>query len=422
MTSKTIPVKTFLAKPILIISCLIFSIGFIIFAKWCFGNSISTQVSESILAEFAISLAPSDPQTHYSLAVVKERTFLQEDQKGSLDAYLRSLSLSPHDYRLWLAVAKALDRSGQSIEAEFAFKKALQLAPNYAQVTWAYGNYLLRQGNTASAFVEIRKAAESNKSYLQPAVSIAWQFLQGDLAEIRKVFEASPELNSMLAVFLANEKRFEESAEIWNTLNDLEKSTRFIESGNTIFQNMVRAKKLHRAQEIFNGMASVDEEKFAKEQISNGSFEKDVKPSGANVFDWQLGTGIKPQVLFDERQKSEGNRSLVIEFNSSDGHDFRSLSQTVVIQPNKLYELSLSYRSELKTTTTLRWEVVDLEGNVIAETQAIENQSGWAKVSLPFSTPDAAEAVNIRLARVKCPQGICPITGRVWFDDFRLGY
>jgi Flp pilus assembly protein TadD len=422
MALKKIPIKNFPSKIVLVFVCVFLGSVFLIFAKWCFGNSISTQVSENVLAEFAVSLAPADPQTHYSLAVVNESTFLPEGFVRSLGEFQLALSLSPHDYRLWLAFAKALERSGDASGAENALNKALELAPNYAHVHWAYGNFMLRQGKTDEAFAEIRKAAESNNTYLQPAVSAAWQFLGGDLTRIRQFFGTSPELNSMLALFLANEKRFDESVEIWNSLDSADVKTRFKETGNQVFQQMVAAKKYRHAIDIYNSISAESDPGFAKERISNGSFEKDVKPENSNVFEWQLGAGVQPQILFDEIQKSAGNRSLVVVLNSADGRDFRNISQIVVVQPGKKYGFSFAYKSALKTSATFRWEVADSGGKVLSESEAVAQESDWKRVEMSFTAPQDSESITVSLVRAACRDTICPISGKIWFDDFRLSF
>ncbi len=49
------------------------------FVKWCLANSIAAQVQLKEVAELSVALAPNDPQTHYSLAVLNEKTFLSAD-------------------------------------------------------------------------------------------------------------------------------------------------------------------------------------------------------------------------------------------------------------------------------------------------------------------------------------------------------
>jgi tetratricopeptide (TPR) repeat protein len=421
MALKTISLKTAPLKIALLAYCLIISILMVFFAKWTFGNAVATQAALKEVAEFAVSLAPSDPQSHYTLAVLQEKTFLPEDLDKSLVEYETAVALAPHDYRLWLALGNSLGRNGKTVEAESAFKKALELAPNYAQIHWAFGNFLLRQGRTEEGFAEMGKAAETNETYLKSAVSTAWQVFDGNLSEVRKNFGSSPVLNSMIATFLAEGKRFDEALEIWNTFSDEDKKTRFKEEGKTLFRQMIEAKKYRAALEIYNQITASDEETFAAEQIANGSFEKDVKTKDASVFDWQLGDVLQPQVGFDDGQKTEGKRSLVILFNSADGKDFRNLSQNIVVQSDKSYELKFSYKSDLKTIATVSWQILDADNKVLAETENLSAKTDWAKITLAFKTPADAEVVKINLVQVKCPQGICPISGRIWFDDFQLG-
>lgn len=420
MVLKTISLKTLPLKIALCAVCLAGSVLLIFFAKWCFGNTISTQAQHKEVAEFAVALAPSDPQTHYALAVLNEKTFLAEDLEKSLAEYERAAALAPNDFRLWLALGKARERSGNAPGAEASFRKALELAPNYSQIHWALGNFLLRQGRTEEAFAAIRKAAEGNETYLKPAIMTAWQIFQGKPDEIRKNFGDSAVLNSMLATSLAAEKRFDEALKIWRSLPPEEKRTQFKQEGATLFGQLLAAKKYREALAVHNEIAAEGEQTFAAEKFANGGFETDVKPKSTSIFDWQLGDALQPQIGFDNSQKSEGARSLVIVFNSADGKDFRNLSQTVIAQPGKNYELSFFYNSELKTTATFQWQVLDSANNVLAETAALAEKSDWTKVTLAFTTPADAEAVTVKLARVKCPQGICPVSGKIRFDDFQL--
>ena len=44
----------------------------------------------------------------------------------------------------------------------------------------------------------------------------------------------------------------------------------------------------------------------------------------------------------------------------------------------------------------------------------------WQQVSFEFTTGPQTEAVLVRLARAGCPDGVCPIFGKIWYDDFNL--
>ncbi len=394
----------------------------VFFAKWCFANAIATRAPSREVAELSVNVAPNDPQTYYALAILNEKTFLSEDLPKSLSAFEQAVALSPNDYRLWLVYGKTLERSGDSAGAERALRKALEFAPNYAQVQWTLGNVLLRRGEIREAFFEIRRAAESDMNYRIPAIAAAWQIFDGNLANIKQNLGDSPNLNSALVMFLAKQKRFAEAVEIWNALPAEEKKTTLKTEGEALFRELVAAKQYRSALEI---QTSIDDksnaENFAPGKVFNGSFEAEVKREKANVFDWQIADGGQPQIGFDDNQKVGGTRSLVIIFNSTDGKDFRQVSQIIAVEAIRKYDFSLFYKSDLKTSETLRWEIVDdSNGKVLATTNPISANADWTNLKTEFVTAAGTEAVTVRLVRESCKSIICPIAGKVWFDDFSV--
>lgn len=390
-------------------------------AKWCFANTIATQTVQIEIAKFATELAPNDPLTHFILGALNERTFLAENQENSLAEYEKAAAVSPNDFRLWLAVGRARERVGDAAGAEKALRKALELAPNYAQVQWALGNLLLRQGNAQEGFAFMRQAIESDpKQYILPAVSTAWFIFDGDIAQVEQNIGSSANTKAALAVFLARQKRFEEAVQIWNALPENERKTAFKENGEEIYRQLIAEKQFRNA---LNFQAhSGEAETFTIGEITNSGFENDIK-TGENIsiFDWKIAEGLQPQVGLDDLHKHGGNRSLVIIFNSSDGKNFRQVSQTVAVEAGRTYELEAFYKSDLKASTTLKWEIADAsDGKILASTEPVEAVSDWASLKTKFTAPENTQAIVVRLARVDCSSAICPISGKVWFDDLAI--
>ncbi len=419
---KSIKLETALSRTVLIIAGFFCLTAIVFFAKWCFANAIATRAPSREVAELSVNVAPNDPQTYYALAILNEKTFLSENLPKSLSAFEQAVALSPNDYRLWLVYGKTLERSGDSAGAERALRKALEFAPNYAQVQWTLGNVLLRRGEIREAFFEIRRAAESDMNYRIPAIAAAWQIFDGNLANIKQNLGDSANLNSALVMFLAKQKRFAEAVEIWNALPAEEKKTTLKTEGEALFRELVAAKQYRSALEI---QTSIDDksnaENFAPGKVFNGSFEAEVKREKANVFDWQIADGGQPQIGFDDNQKVGGTRSLVIIFNSTDGKDFRQVSQIIAVEAIRKYDFSLFYKSDLKTSETLRWEIVDdSNGKVLATTNPISANADWTNLKTEFVTAAGTEAVTVRLVRESCKSIICPIAGKVWFDDFSV--
>ena len=419
---KSIKLETALSRTILVIAGFLCLVAIFFFAKWCYANAIAAKAAFIEVAELSVDLAPNDPQTHYALAVLNEKTFLSEYLPKSLREFEQAVALSPNDFRLWLAYGKARERSGDGAGAELALRRTLELAPNYAQVQWTLGNVLLRRGQIREGFFEIRQAAESDTNYRIPAIAAAWQIFDGSLADVKQNIGDSANLNSALMMFLAKQKRFAEAVEIWNALPAEEKKTTLKTEGEALFGELIAAKQYRTALEIQTSIdGESNAENFALGKIFNGGFEAEVKREKATVFDWQIADGAQPQIGFDDNQKVGGTRSLVIIFNSSDGKNFRQVSQIIAVEAVRKYGFSLSYKSELKTSGTLHWEIVDdSNGEVLAITNPISPNADWTNLKTEFVTAANTQAVTVRLVRESCKSIICPITGKVWFDDFSI--
>lgn len=403
--------------PVLAIVCVCCSY---IFAKWFLANTIATRAVYKEIADLTVNLAPNDPQTHFSSAVLHDRTFLPGDFEKSLAEYEQAAALSPYDFRLWLELGKARERAGDAAGAEKAFRKSLELAPNYSRVQWALGNFLLRQGNETEAFAEIRRAAESDKTYANPAVASAWQLFQGDVARIKNYVGESDNLKSAFASVLAREKRFDEALDVWKSLPEAARKNDFRANGDEIYQKMLEAKKYRSALLIFSDIIESKDKVFAVGAVTNGGFESE-NPKTPSAFEWQIADGVEPQIGVDNSQKHGGNISLKLIFNSTDGKAFRPISQAVAVEAGKKYVFETFYKSELKTAATVKWEILDTaDGKVLASTESIVPNADWTSLKTEFIVPETTEAVTLRLVRVACGATLCPISGKLWFDDFSL--
>lgn len=394
-----------------VLVCLIFVY---FFAKWCFALEIAIHSQSRDVAEYAVELSPNEPQTHFALAVWQEKTFLPEDLTRSLTEIETATALSPNDFRLWLALGKARERGGDSVGAEKAMQKSLALAPNYSEVLWATGNFYFRQGKTADAFPLIRRSAEIDPIFVAPAISVLWQIFDGDLARIKTALGDSPQINSYLASFLSKEKRFDEAVEIWNDLPENEKNTTYKQIGDEIFAELIAEKKFNTALKIKNRAGEAG-------KIFNGDFEQPIQQTTTNIFDWQITAGTKPAIGQNNETKHSGNASLFLIYNSDDGKDLRQIQQTVAISSGKNYTFEYFYKADLKTLSTIRWEITNAaDGKILATTEPISKSADWTSLKTTFNAPENSEAIIIRLVRAECQQGFCPISGKVWFDDLTI--
>lgn len=420
MPLKAIKIESVPARVILLAAAVVLLTGAFFSVKWALAHTASLKAEYKEVADLTVSWAPDDPQTHYVSAVLHERTFLPEDLPVSLSEYEKAAALAPHNFFLWLELGKARERSGDAKAAEMTLRKALELAPNYAQVHWALGNNLLRQGRSDEAFAEIRLAASSDEKYTHPAAAMAWQVFDGDISLIRNTIGDSSRINVAMATLLMGQKRLDEALVIWESLTPEEKRVTYKQTSTDFYGQLVAAGKYGAALIVFSSALAAEGEEASRGNISNGGFEDPVKPQNAAIFEWRIAEALKPQVATDTAQKHSGMRSLVMIFNPNDGKDFRSVSQTVVVEPGKAYQFELFYKSDLKTEATLKWEVAAVnDGKILGSTEPVAEGADWTPQRVKFTVPANAEAVSIRLVRAACA-GLCPIGGRIWFDGLTL--
>jgi hypothetical protein len=364
---------------------------------------------------YLTELAPDDPQTHHAAAVQLEKSFDPGDIEKALRQYEITAALAPENYQFWLDLGRARDRSGDAEGAERALRRALDLAPHYSRVQWALGNNLLRQGRIEEAFAEIRKAVAGDPAFAGPAAAAAWQFFDGDLARIRNAMGASSQFDAALVALLTRENRFDQAMELWRSIGPDDKKTSLKETGQAILAKLIEGKRFRDAAIV---SAEINEAR-AIGQVTNGGFESAVKPDGAEIFEWQIGAGLQPQIVLNNSQKHGGSNSLLLIFNANDAKEFRSVSQTVAVEPSRSYELEVFYRSDLKTSAVFKWQVVDAGGTQIAMTEPVALKADWTRLSTRFTVPANSDGVVIRLMREGCGQ-VCAISGSLWFDDVAI--
>jgi tetratricopeptide (TPR) repeat protein len=416
--TKSLKIDTVWKKAILVViggSCLI---GSWAFTKWGMANSAAVRAGDPDVAQFLTELAPNDPQTHYSAAVLLEKSFEQNDIARSLEEFEIAAGLAPENYLYWLDLGRARERSGDPAGAERALRKSLEMAPNYSRVQWALGNALLRQGRVDEAFAEIKRAVAADPvAFANPAAVTAWQFFGSDVDAIRSAAGGSIQFDGELASLLLRDKRFDEAAELWNALPADERRTSLAQIGATFVEKLLAEKRFRDASNIAAGLS--DDIGMKVGQVTNGGFETAVKPTGSGPFEWTIAPGLQPQIVLSSAQKRGGNNSLLIIFNSTDGKAFRNVSQLVAVQPNASYELEIFYRADLKTTAAFKWEILDAaDSRRIAVSDAIANTSEWVPLHLKFRT-SSTDGMILRLIRENCGQ-VCPVTGSVLFDDITL--
>lgn len=390
--------------------------------RWGMGSTIAETANNIELARLAQRWSPHDAQTFVAEGQLWLNSRVPGDEKNVVEAFERAVSLSPHDYRLWMSLGLARERAEDAAGGEKALRQAIVLAPFYARPRWALGNLLLRQGRPDEAFAELRIAGDSMEVLRPQIISIAFSTYR-DVGETNKALGESVAMKAGFAKYLAQQNRLDDALKIWNSLS-AEDRRKENSTGVDLFIACMKETRLRAAWEIKQGLEGEEYPKGAIGEILNPSFESDILPTGKSYFGWQIANGTQPVIAIDASRGQDGNRSLFMNFISAGGFEFRSFSQLVNVEPASRYSLEFSYKTmDLKAVGAVKIEVVDASNNfnLIASSKPIpDGTTDWQSQKFEFTTQEKTEAVIIRLARDRCSDDNCPIYGKIWYDNFSL--
>jgi tetratricopeptide (TPR) repeat protein len=372
------------------------------------------------VAAAAERFAPGDPQTHFALAVLYDSTFDAADTASALREFEKAAALSPHNYLLWLDLARALERNGEAARAEASLRRAFDLAPNYSAVQWALGNVLLRQGRTEEALAEIRRAVTGDPKLTNAAAAMIWEVLGRDTVAFRNAAGGSAGMNAALAIMLVREKRPDDAIAVWEAIPAEARRSLEVDKKNEFAKLLLGEMRFRAAQRVMAEAAGDGPQLPAAGRITNPGFESAVTPENAPVFEWQIPPGSSPRIALTSDQKHTGLYSLVLVFGSG-SREFRPISQTVAAEPGERYRLRLFYRAQMTAEAQLRWEIADAAtGTRLAATEPLAVTTDWAEAGVEFQAPTDSDGVIVRLVREGCEGPRCAVSGNIWFDDFEL--
>jgi tetratricopeptide (TPR) repeat protein len=396
--------------------------------RWYLGNTLAeyfnpTQSNLSV-AEMSASLAPNDPLPHWRIAQVSQKTLPLDQQGAAIAEYEKAVSLSPYDYRLWMSLGTAHEQAGDAAKAELALKRAVELAPSYSYPHWYLGNLLLRNARYDEAFAELRRATDADAELLPQLFNLIWEIYSNDPEALKNAVGQSVTARAKFALYLLNQKRFDDGMRLWNTMSADEKRANK-DTAELILTTLKNELRFHDALQVWNEITS---EKFHAEvgRVYDGSFEEPVSYSGEAVFGWQVKSAPQMQIGIDPNNSHSGARSLRLLFQVRADLDSINVSQLVAVQPKTDYDFECYVATDkLETGSAPQIQILDAStgAGLFNSEMAPGGTNDWNRVNFSFKTGDKTEAITIKIIRVSCRSEetpVCPIYGSVWYDDFTL--
>ena len=401
----------------------IFACWFVV--RWYVANTVAEyavagEQDALEMARLAERWAPSDPFPHWQVAALTEKSFNAINIAEAVREYQLAASLSPYDYRYWMELADGLEASGDQAGSERAFRRAVELAPAYAQPHWFLGNLLLRAGKLDEGFEEVRRAAIADDQMRPQLLNLAWQVFNGDVNQIARAACPTPDLRIQLATYLVGRNRVDDAMRVWSALsaNDRVQNPPL---ANDLKQALLKVNQFKASLQITR---DTEPNAPAPEQIWDGGFETRLAASVGRPFYWAVTTRPQAEINLDPDHPHNGRYSLRIVFSAPTKLETISVTQTVVVQPNAQYRFEGFVRTRnLNSGSTPQLAMLDAaDDSMLGQSPPTPTgNSDWQKITFDFKTKPATQAVKLSIYRPPCGEGqLCPIFGNLWYDDFNI--
>jgi len=366
----------------------------------------------AVAADTAVQLTPLDANVHSARAAVFYHANLPAEAASQLEL---AVSLRPRDDTLWLRLGVLRDELHHA-EALPAFNEAVRLAPFYGHPKWQRGNYLLRSGRHDDAFEDLRIAAASNQSLVPSLIDLAWGVSRENVQQTEQWAGITDDRKRVaFACFLASKGKAREAIKQFHSSRIVS-----LQARRELMSELIDAQAFREAFEIWRGMERADDRLTA---IHDGGFE------ASNTFDdsgfgWRFAQGSQGvRMSFDTNQAHTGKQSLLVTFLGYSEPNTVILSQLLLVEPHKRYEVKFDVLTENLLTGGL--PLISITGatgkkNILGQSGLIGfESSAWQSLKFHFRTADEA-AVELRLQRQPCNHPPCPIFGSLWLDNFAI--
>lgn len=328
-----------------------------------------------------------------------------------------AIAARPRDYLLRLKAGQIEQGLGRDEEAAQMFRKAVELAPFYADPHLLLGNHLVKTGARQEGFEHLRAAYRSQPKYFESVAKFAWMQTREIPEETIRLL--SPELRgetARLAEFLIEKNSAASAASLVcadsNALTATERERIIVE--------MFADGDFYSAFQISGDCGSAK-----RGTVEDGGFENAEIKTGLG-FGWRAAPLPETVGMFaDDGIAEEGKQSLSVTFDGGYESALPLLSQTICVEKRRRYRLRAAVRtSKLVTGGVPILQVIAKGKDFKSELNEIKlvsrTDDEWSNLSVDFATDEQTEAVELRVARKSCLQSPCPIFGRIWIDDVRL--
>ena len=373
--------------------------------------------------ERATRIEPDNPEIWYRLGRFRQLDFDNSDVPLAISYYRRAIQLNPRSPYYKLDIASALEMAGNNGEADSYFRAAQAAYPISAEVSWKFGNFLLRQNRLPEAYAEIHRAVMVDPKLIPLAVSRVWHSDPDIHLLLDQVLPDTPEAYSEALSFLADAQDPTTALEVWDRLiaKDPQAGLKW---GIKLTDMLVVQEKFEVARTVWRQAIDLNEGSASaytgNSLVYDGGFERDISGGG---FGWRQSDVMGADFDFDTDEKHSGSRSARLIFDGTQNLLYEHLFQYVLVSPGTHYHFQGFLRTDqISTESGMRFEIVDPKDPQHLDLLT-KNETGtlpWTLEQADFTAGPQTHLVLVRLARKMSERLDNKLRGTVWIDDITI--
>lgn len=368
----------------------------------------------------SLALNPWQPEVHSRLGVYYLYNPVLFDPEQATHHFEAAVRLEPLSHRAWSDVARSYEQVNQPTQATAAHQMAIRLAPNFFRPHWMYANFLLRQGQLASALAAFRRVVEIDPRSGEAVCQTLWQATGGDVGAVAQF---GRELQSAAAQWgisqcLAQRGHYRPSIELWRAMPAADPLK--VEAGSWLLASFREAKQWPYLNEVWREVIRLEHPQTtaADELLWNGGFEQNPIRYG---FDWVMSGTEQVEARVDTTTAHQGRRSLLLNFKRHRDVFYDGVSHDFAVSPLARYRLQFYYKTDgVPANHGVAVVLSDLEHPERFRVQSgpLSTPREWMQAEMELTTPAETRFIRLMLVRWVGEKVYDYIEGRVWFDSF----
>jgi hypothetical protein len=374
--------------------------------------------------QLAVRLEPDNPEYWYRLGRYQQYNLEQPDAVSAENSYREAVALDPTDTFAWLDLATAYELDGKPEEARDAYLRATRSYPISADVAWRYGNFLLRQGQLAQAYPELRSAVEADPRRAAEAFS--------------RAYRTNPNIDELLAELLPAKQGIYVDV-IWEALSATQLAV-----AKTVWARLLLLNphlEMRDVERFVSALLHAGEYAEARRAWDQGVATMNLPPllppnpsivwdpsfeTGINgfAFSWQyhpIDQGVS--IDLDKAEKHSGAQSLRLSFDGKHNPNLEAACTLAIVQPSTTYRFSGWIESRALTTDqgiAFRLHAVDGGFTPPTNTRQVVGTNPWTLVDQSWTSGSDVHRLRICVVRDASDNPDVRISGSAWVDDVNL--